>query len=89
MLPKLQLEAWKTYYDSARHNDILNERTTVMIHLAAAMSQPQICAAEGRLLNDPATGGSCEVDLPPDSLSGSLAAGTGEGLTQGFEPMGD
>ena len=38
MLPKPQLEAWTAYYDSARHNDILDERTTVMIHLAAAMS---------------------------------------------------
>jgi hypothetical protein len=38
MLPKPQLAAWAEYYDSARHNDVLDERTTVMIHLATAMS---------------------------------------------------
>lgn len=38
MLPKPQLEAWKRYYDSARHNEYLDEKTTLMIHLATAMS---------------------------------------------------
>jgi len=38
MLPKRQLEAWSSYYDSARHNEILDEKTTLMLHLATAMS---------------------------------------------------
>lgn len=29
---------WEAFYDSARHNDILDERTTVMLHLATAMA---------------------------------------------------
>jgi len=29
---------WQTFYDSARHNDVLDERTTVMLHLASAMA---------------------------------------------------
>lgn len=31
-------ENWQTFYDSARHNEILDERTTVMLHLASAMA---------------------------------------------------
>ena len=33
-----QSEAWKAFYDSARHNDVLDERTTIMLHLASAMA---------------------------------------------------
>lgn len=29
---------WKSFYDSARHNDVLDERTTVMLHLASALA---------------------------------------------------
>ena len=38
MLPKRQLEAWSSFYDSARNNEFLDEKTTLMIHLATAMS---------------------------------------------------
>ena len=38
MLPKDQLASWAQFYDSARHNDILDEKTTILIHLAVAMS---------------------------------------------------
>ena len=31
-------ENWQTFYDSARHNDVFDERTTLMIHLAASMA---------------------------------------------------
>lgn len=33
-----QTERWRAFYDSARHNDVLDERTTVMLHLASAMA---------------------------------------------------
>lgn len=29
---------WQAFYDSARHNGVLDERTTVMLHLASAMA---------------------------------------------------
>jgi hypothetical protein len=29
---------WKKFYDSARHNDVLDEKTTLMLHLASAMA---------------------------------------------------
>ena len=29
---------WQTFYDSARHNDVFDERTTLMLHLASAMA---------------------------------------------------
>ncbi len=38
MLPKNQKKAYTDFYDSARHNEILGEKTTVLIHLAAAMA---------------------------------------------------
>jgi alkylhydroperoxidase/carboxymuconolactone decarboxylase family protein YurZ len=38
MLPKKQLEAFGAFYDSARHNDILEPKTTYLIHLAAAIA---------------------------------------------------
>lgn len=31
-------EAWDSFYASARHNDVLDPKTTILIHLAAAMS---------------------------------------------------
>ncbi len=31
-------EKWQTFYDSARHNEVLDERTTLMLHLASAMA---------------------------------------------------
>ena len=37
MLPD-QKQAFQAFYDSARHNQVLDERTTVMIHLASAMA---------------------------------------------------
>ena len=38
MLPRRQLTAFARFYRSARNNDILDQRTTVLIHLAAAMA---------------------------------------------------
>jgi len=38
MLPKRQKKAYDDFYDSARHNQILDPKTTLMIHLAAAMA---------------------------------------------------
>ncbi len=38
MLPRKQLRTWAEFYDSARHNEFLDERTTVMLHLAVALS---------------------------------------------------
>ncbi|MGD8897251.1 MAG: hypothetical protein PVJ73_14550 [Acidobacteriota bacterium] len=29
---------WQAFYDSARHNGVLDERTTLMLHLASAMA---------------------------------------------------
>ena len=29
---------WDAFYDAARHNDALDERTTLMLHLAVAMA---------------------------------------------------
>jgi hypothetical protein len=31
-------ENWQDFYDSARHNTVLDERTTVMLHLASALA---------------------------------------------------
>jgi hypothetical protein len=31
-------ENWKRYYDSARYNTVLDQRTTLMLHLASAMA---------------------------------------------------
>ncbi len=33
-----QLASYQEFYDSARHNEILPEKTTLMLHLAAAMA---------------------------------------------------
>ena len=38
MLAKEPLRHWGRFYLSARKNEVLDDRTTVMIHLAAAMS---------------------------------------------------
>jgi hypothetical protein len=31
-------KSWQAFYDSARHNDVLDERTTLLLHLASAMA---------------------------------------------------
>ena len=33
-----QSENWQSFYDSARHNEVFDERTTLMLHLASAMA---------------------------------------------------
>jgi hypothetical protein len=38
MLPEKQKQAYVDFYNSARHNDILDPKTTVMLHLASAMA---------------------------------------------------
>ena len=38
MLPDEQLNAYQTFYDSARNNEILEPKTTLMLHMAAAMA---------------------------------------------------
>ncbi len=38
MLTKEQRRAFDNFYDSARNNEILDPKTTLMIHLAAAMA---------------------------------------------------
>ena len=38
MLQKTQKKAYTDFYNSARHNEILEPKTTLMIHLAAAMA---------------------------------------------------
>jgi hypothetical protein len=38
MLSGDQAEAFKEFYDAARHNKILEPKTTLMIHLASAMA---------------------------------------------------
>ncbi len=38
MLPKSQKKAYTDFYNSARHNEILGEKATVLVHLAAAMA---------------------------------------------------
>ena len=38
MLPDKQNTSFNQFYDSARYNDILEPKTTLMIHMAAAMA---------------------------------------------------
>lgn len=38
MLPKTQRRAFNAFYDSARHNEFLDPKTTLMIHMAASMA---------------------------------------------------
>jgi hypothetical protein len=37
-LPEKQQKAYTDFYDSALHNDILEPKATLLIHLAAAMA---------------------------------------------------
>jgi hypothetical protein len=38
MLPKKQRRAFSDFYDSARHNEILEPKTTLLVHMATAMA---------------------------------------------------
>ena len=38
MLPKDQKKAYAEFYNSARNNNVLEAKTTFLIHLAAAMA---------------------------------------------------
>ena len=38
MLPDEQLKAYQDFYDSARNNKVLEPKTTLMLHMAAAMA---------------------------------------------------
>jgi hypothetical protein len=38
MLPKEQQKAFNAFYDSARQNEILEPKTTLMLHIATAMA---------------------------------------------------
>ena len=38
MLPLRQKKAYDDFYDTARHNEILGEKETLLVHLAAAMA---------------------------------------------------
>jgi len=38
MFPSKQKKAYEDFYNSARYNEILDPKTTVMIHLATAMA---------------------------------------------------
>jgi hypothetical protein len=38
MLPNKQKKAYEEFYDAARHNQILDPKVTLMIHLATAMA---------------------------------------------------
>ena len=38
MLPEEQTTAFNGFYKSARYNDILEPKTTLLLHLATAMS---------------------------------------------------
>ena len=38
MLPPQQKRTYEAFYDSARHNEVLAERETILVHLAAAMA---------------------------------------------------
>ena len=38
MLPEKQEQAYTEFYESARKNDILDPKTTLLIHLASAMA---------------------------------------------------
>jgi hypothetical protein len=38
MLPEKQKKAYTEFYDSARFNDILDPKTTIMLHMASAMA---------------------------------------------------
>ena len=38
LLPQKQKATYRKFYDSARYNDILDPKTTLMLHLASAMA---------------------------------------------------
>ena len=38
MLPETQEKAFNDFYTSARYNKILDQKTTLLIHLASAMA---------------------------------------------------
>jgi alkylhydroperoxidase/carboxymuconolactone decarboxylase family protein YurZ len=38
MLPDKQQKAYANFYDAARHNGVLDPKTTLLLHLAAAMA---------------------------------------------------
>jgi hypothetical protein len=38
MLPEKQKQTYTDFYESARNNDILDLKTTLLIHLASAMA---------------------------------------------------
>ncbi len=38
MLPDKQKKAYKAFYDSARHNEYFEEKTTILLHLATAFA---------------------------------------------------
>ncbi|MDH3950768.1 MAG: hypothetical protein OEV11_07020 [Deltaproteobacteria bacterium] len=38
MLPEKQRKAYSDFYKSARHNETLEPKTTLMLHLAAAIA---------------------------------------------------
>ncbi len=38
MLPEKQKQTYRSFYDSARNNNILDVKTTLLIHLASAMA---------------------------------------------------
>ena len=38
LLPKRQKRAYAEFYRSARHNEVLDPRTTLMVHLASALA---------------------------------------------------
>ena len=38
MLPEKQKKAYRAFYDSARHNEYFDEKTTILLHLASAFA---------------------------------------------------
>ena len=38
MLPENQKNAYQSFYDSARENDILDSKTTLLIHFASTLA---------------------------------------------------
>ncbi len=38
MLPQEQNKAYQNFYNSARGNDILDQKTTLLVHMASAMT---------------------------------------------------
>lgn len=38
MLPEKQNTAYRSFYESARENDVLDTKTTLLLHLVSAMA---------------------------------------------------